>query len=123
MVESMSKAELERMASAKRSKLPTRKHAESDKRPIPSTLPRLMKETPFLSSRPIALPPREASALDYRVIEFRRAGQVRYLGDCRMDGSHEGDKSVRVFFRPPQSSVSDNLPPEQPVAPDNADMS
>ncbi|WP_050026574.1 DUF3008 family protein [Verrucomicrobium sp. BvORR034] len=28
MVESMSKAELERMASAKRSKLPTRKHAE-----------------------------------------------------------------------------------------------
>lgn len=28
MVESMSKAELERMASAKRSKLPTRKHAD-----------------------------------------------------------------------------------------------
>lgn len=81
-----------------------------------------MKENPFLSSRPISLPRREASALDYRVIEFRRAGQVRFVGDCRMDGSHEGDKSVRVFFRPPQNKASDTRLPDQPVAPDNADM-
>lgn len=81
-----------------------------------------MKENPFLSSRPIALPSREASALDYRVIEFRYAGRARYVGDCRMDGSHEGDKSIRVFFRPPQNSVCDSELPDQPVAPDNADM-
>jgi len=81
-----------------------------------------MKETPFLSSRPIALPSREASALDYRVIEFRHAGRARYVGDCRMDGSHEGEKSIRVFFRPPQNGVSDSKLPDQPVSPDNADM-
>ncbi|WP_009963796.1 hypothetical protein [Verrucomicrobium spinosum] len=81
-----------------------------------------MKENPFLSPRPISLPRREASALDYRVIEFRHAGRARYVGDCRMDGSHEGDKSVRVFFRPPQNRANDIRLPDQPVAPDNADM-
>lgn len=85
-----------------------------------------MNENPFLSLRPVSLPFNEARVLDYRVIEFRRDGHVQFMGDCRLDGAADAEAAaVRVFFRPPQSGRSEEnarLLPEQPVAPDNADM-
>lgn len=92
----------------------------------PMQHPLVMNENPFLSLRPVSLPIKEARVLDYRVIEFRREGQVRFIGNCRLDGAADAEAAaVRIFFRPPQPGRNEEnarLLPEQPVAPDNADM-
>ncbi|HSJ02770.1 MAG: hypothetical protein ACAI34_10640 [Verrucomicrobium sp.] len=81
---------------------------------------------PFLSERPVSLPKVRATPLEYRTVVFRRGGEVRLMGDCRLEGRHDEDETaIRVFFRPPPSDTNTDGSrslPDQPVAPNNADL-
>jgi hypothetical protein len=86
-----------------------------------------MKANLYLSARPVPLPRERTSNLEYRAVAFHRDGMPRFVGDFRVESTdEESPTAVRVFFRPPHpgngTPVETRDLPEQPVAPDNADM-